>query len=315
MGPLLAVVLLLAPACGGDGEPGADAGAGAAGSSTAVPGATASGTDGGSGTTAGPAPEDTLPPCAFAEGCAGAAGGTWTSLPGYTGPLDDAPLADRPVVDEATVRTSTEGPWTAEGLVATGPAPVSGPAVVEAVLLDAGGAELARVEGPVLIAPLRAGEAAPFRVAAEVPAEQVAEVGYAVRAEGVGEPNVPLADAVAARRGLRLAVFWTRPFGGDDPVAVPGYVEPPGLRPHLVYGEAVVDGATPVEAPRVVAAWLDDDGRVLAVAESALRPPGTDIAASRLEPGGTADLVLAVEDPAVGPRLEGRDPILWGVGS
>jgi hypothetical protein len=298
-------VALAATGCGGDDTDGAT-GPGVAATATGD-GATRAGPPG----TDAP-PVEPPPDCALEAGCEGLVGGNWTSIPGYDGPLAESP-GPVAAVDEATVRAVTDGPWEAAGLVVNGAGPVVGPVEVEAVLVAADGSELGRARSAALVSPLRAGEASPFRLASDVPAEQVARVAFGVDAPGAAAPGTELGQADAARRALRLAVYWTRPYGGDEAVAVPGWDEPRGYRPHLVYGEASVEGDAVVESPVAVAAWLDDDGRVLAVTEAPLRRAGTDAPVDALEPGVPADLVLTFDDPTVARQLEGRNPILWGM--
>jgi hypothetical protein len=76
----------------------------------------------------------------------------------------------------------------------------------------------------------------------------------------------------------------------------------------VLYG-AVTDGAD-VDAvnPTVVAAWLDDDGRVRAIAERAAVDSSAQPVES-LAPGGLADFLLTVGAGADG--LDAAPLLLW----
>jgi len=175
-------------------------------------------------------------------------------------------------------------------------------------LRAADGATLASVDAPTLVAPVRSGERAPFRLTSQVRAADVASVTYAVR---------PRDDDIASpeARDLQVATYWTRPTSGD-PVAVIGYEDAPGAPlAHLVYGSATNTTLATVTWPRVVAVWLGPDGRVLAVADAPVLDAGTDRAAAALSAGEAGDIVLVVDDHSIADQLERLNPLLWGVGS
>ena len=218
-----------------------------------------------------------------------------TSLPDPTGTV--------PVVLTETVSAARSGPWWALGLVRNdGPGPV-GPLTVTAVLVGGSG-ELDRVSTEVPVAVVGPGEPAPFRIASDVTAEGVTEVRWEVTA--------PPADGPAT--SVDVAVFWTRPFGAGQPVSVPGYEDPVGgPLPFVLYGSVTNTGAASLAAPAVVAAWMDDDGRVSAVAEAPVLVAGTAEPAPELAPGAALDVVIAVDDPQVGPSLEEARPMFWGI--
>lgn len=231
---------------------------------------------------------------------------TATSTPGGAlGPttLPD-PTGTEPVVLTESVTAARSGPWWARGLLRNdGAAPV-GPVTVTAVLLGADGTELARAEAASPVSPVGVGEPAPFEVAAAVDAGAVAEVRWEL-----GTPAEPGADPAA----VDVRVFWTRPFGQGRPVSVPGHEDPvDGPLPFVLYGSVTNVGSGTLAQPSVVAAWLDADGRVVAVAEAPVLVAGTDEPAPALAPGDALDVVIAVDDPQVGSSLQESVPMFWG---
>lgn len=201
---------------------------------------------------------------------AGYTGDRWASeLDGQVRVLDDT-LTLRDGVLRGLVRNE-------------GPGPV-GPVGVRA------GSSTAVVPLPVL----RPGEPAPFTLPVEA------------TAPGDVDVVVDAPPAVSSTgRDLVLATFWTR--APDDPREVDTYLftDPEaGPRPAVAFGE--VRAAEDVERLVVVAAWVDDEGRVLAVDESA------DLARTDLAPGGASDFVVAAPGP---DELGAARLVLWGSGS
>lgn len=235
--------------------------------------------------------------------------------PGYVGPKY-APLGDGPQVDDGSLNVATEGDWQAAGLVVNGPRPTAAPVSVTAVLLDASGTPLAEVTAEALVSPLRPGEPSPFVVQAPgVPAAAVAAVGWSP----VDPPSVTAAgdsgvapDSVWAARDTDVDVFWTRPPGGD-PLDLPSFGDVGGDGSPLVLYCGVRSQATgPAASPAVVAAWLDDSGRVLAVAEGRVLAPGTGDPIELLAPQQQADAVVVVTGPSA-DLVSGQYPVLWTV--
>lgn len=224
------------------------------------------------------------------------------TLSGFEGPLFVTDLSAGVVaVLTDTVRTATSGPWQAEGLLRNETtSPVIAP-MVTAVLRGADGAELDRVTAAALVAPVRPGEPAPFTLVSDVEAAAVADVDWSVTDDG-GEPP-------AGTRDLELTTYFAEPAGTREALDLYLYQETGrGPFPFVLYG-SITDGAD-VDAvqPTVVAAWLDDDGRVRAVAESAaVDPDGRP--SQTLAPGELSDFLLTVSGDADG--LDSAPLLLW----
>lgn len=224
------------------------------------------------------------------------------TLRGFEGPLFVTDVsADVLTVLDDTVSATTTGPWQADGLLRNETtSPVIAP-TVSAVLRDVDGAELGRASAVALVAPVRPGEPAPFTLTSDVDASAVAHVDWSVT-DGGGEPP-------AGTRDLELTTYFAQPAGAREPLDLYLYHEAGGgPHPFVLYG-SVTDLAD-VEAPHptVVAAWLDDDGRVRAVSESsAVDPDGRPTGV--LAPGELSDFLLTVADDAEG--LDGAPVLLW----
>jgi hypothetical protein len=215
------------------------------------------------------------------------------------------PAADVVRVVDTSLVTAGQGDWWGQGLVQVGAQDVAAAPVVRATLLTDDGSVLAEITSEALVAPLSAGETAPFRLDAPgVAAETVADVRWSGTTEG--------ASRDAAGRDLQVDVFWTRPAGdAGRPVDVPGYADAPGVPlPLVLYAGAANTAPEPVPTPGVVAAFVDGQGRVVAVAAAPVLAPGTTTPLERLEPGAAADAVLVVADGP--PGLDAVAPRLWG---
>lgn len=225
------------------------------------------------------------------------------TLAGFQGPLFTTDVsAGALLVLQDTVAATTSGPWRAQGLVRNETTSPALAPTVTAVLRDAGGAELGRVDATALVAPLRPGEPAPFTAESDVDAAAVASVDWSA-ADAGGAP-------VAGTRDLELSVFYTEPAGAREPLELAGYEES-GTGPHpFVLVGSMTDGAdVAAPAPTAVAAWLGEDGRVRAVATSAaVGPDGQPI--ELLDAGGFADFTLTVDGDATG--LDAAPLLLWG---
>ncbi len=226
------------------------------------------------------------------------------TLAGFQGPLFTTDVsADELSVLQDTVDVTGTGAWRAQGLVRNETtSPVLTPEVT-AVLRDAAGNELDRVTASALVAPVRPGEPAPFVLEATVDAAAVASVDWsAVDAGG---------DPLPGTRDLELTTYFVEPAGSRDPLGTELFEESGrGPFPHVVYGS--VTNLADVDAPRptVVAAWLDDGGRVRAVTQSAAVTLEGG-AVQTLPPDGLADFVLSVESDAEG--LDAAPMLLWAV--
>jgi len=226
------------------------------------------------------------------------------TLRGFQGPLFVTDLgADVVAVLEDTVNATTSGPWRASGLLRNETtSPVIAP-VVTATLRGADGASLGVVDGTVPVAPVRPGEPAPFTIESGVDAANVASVEWRVTDAG-GEPP-------PGTRDLELTTYFAEPAGPREPLGLYFYDES-GLGPHpyVLYGSVTDLADIDATQPAVVAAWLDDDGRVRSIVEGAAVDSDGD-AIESLAPGRLADFLITVADGAEG--LDAAPLLLWGV--
>lgn len=238
------------------------------------------------------------------EALAGEGRDATRTLAGFEGPLFVTDVSgDSVLVLEDTVTAATSGAWQASGLLRNETtSPVLAP-VVTATLRAADGTELGQARGEVAVAPVRPGEPVPFTIESDIDAGTVAAVEWAVADTGV-EPT-------GGTRDLELTTYFVEPAGSRDPLGTEIFEESGrGPFPHVVYGS--VTNLADVDAPRptVVAAWLDDGGRVRAVTQSAAVTLEGG-AVQTLPPDGLADFVLSVESDAEG--LDAAPMLLWAV--
>jgi len=126
-----------------------------------------------------------------------------------------------------------------------------------------------------------------------------------------GSPTTASSTADPERPDLEVAVYWTRPAGGERrDLGV--YVDPAeGPVPYLLYGSVTNAGPVPATRPMVEVTWREDTGAVLHRVEvQPVSPTGAPM--NELAPGATADLVVVVDDPSVAARLDGITPQLLG---
>jgi hypothetical protein len=129
-------------------------------------------------------------------------------------------------------------------------------------------------------------------------------------ADGTAPPAPPTAPEPSAPADAAVALYWTRPYADTRPVQLPFHRDPAtGPLPYLLYGSMTNTGATAIASPTVVVTWRDAGGAVVheAVA-AAIDPLGVPLAS--LEPGASADVLVVVADPAVGPALATATPEL-----
>jgi hypothetical protein len=107
-----------------------------------------------------------------------------------------------------------------------------------------------------------------------------------------------------------VALYWTRPFADTRPVQLPFHTDPAtGPLPYLLYGSMTNTGTSAISAPAVVVTWRDGGGGVVhEAAAAAIDPLGVPLAS--LAPGATADVLVVVADPTVGPSLAAATPEL-----
>ena len=126
-----------------------------------------------------------------------------------------------------------------------------------------------------------------------------------------GSPTTASSTADPVRPDLEVAVYWTRPAGGERrDLGV--YADPEeGPVPYLLYGSVTNTGTVPATRPVVEVTWREDTGSVVHRVEvQPVSPTGAPM--NELAPGATADLVVVVDDPSVAARLDGITPQLLG---
>ncbi len=114
---------------------------------------------------------------------------------------------------------------------------------------------------------------------------------------------------------LSAVVYWARPYGAPERIDLPAYTDAPGVEhPYVLYGSISNAGPGDASAPMVRATWRGADGEVVATATGRVVDPfGADLGA--LAVGATADFIVVVDDPTVGPLLDSIAPELEGVSS
>jgi hypothetical protein len=232
----------------------------------------------------------------------------WRSLAGFVGPLYDPDAVSGQVVvlDQTVTAAPADAPtWSAVGLVRNETGGSVDGVAVDATLLAADGTTLETVRAPALVSTLRPGEPAPFELVTEQPTALVAEVRWSTTAE----PRA--ADAPDARL-LELATWWDR--GADDPEPVDFYLYRDDVTeplPYLLFGAVTNHGGADLASPMVVAAWMDADGRVVAVAQTdAITDPVAGVGGAALAPGASADFLFVLDErPAA---VDVADVLLWG---
>jgi hypothetical protein len=261
------------------------------------------------------------------EAQAGTGEADWRVLAGFVGPRWTTAVGGSVRILEDTVAVGASATWSATGLVRNEQANAVGAITVRATLLDAGGAEVGTASTEALVPVVRPGEPAPFEIHADVAAGQVASVQWSVTAAPAAE---------ASNRDVELGVLWQRGLADPRPVDLYLYRDPTsGPHPLVVFGSATAVGPSAVTGAAVVGAWLDADGRVIAVAPATVaRPEGVALdedgparagevlpelagppAAPRLEPGEAADVLLVLDAADAPPAVDDAQLMLWGMGS
>jgi hypothetical protein len=193
----------------------------------------------------------------------------WIDVEGFSGAQWATVLTgDVAVVGSSVVVAPIGGNWAATGLVRNASAATVGDVTVTATLIDAAGETLAAPSAEVAVDPLRPGEPAPFSVGGDVVAGDVAQVAWSVDAaptDGTGS------------RALSMATFWQRGYGDPRPVDHYLYRDEASEHPFVMVGSVTNTGLSPILDPALVVAWVDADGRVLAVAEGVVVVPDSSI--------------------------------------
>lgn len=95
---------------------------------------------------------------------------------------------------------------------------------------------------------------------------------------------------------------------------VVGYADDGGAgAPLVTYMGVASTSPAPIPSPGVVAAWLDGQGAVVAIATADVLAPGTAQPLGVLAPGAMADAVLVLDGPLAG-LLADVTPLLWAMG-
>lgn len=252
----------------------------------------------------------------------------WRVLEGFVGPRWTTTVGGSVRVLDDTLTVGLGPTWSALGLVRNERAEAVGPVTVRATLFDAGGATLGTLSAEALVPVLRPGEPAPFELASDVPLGDVASVQWSV-------DEAPVADA-GPNRSLELGVLWQRGLADPRPVDLYLFRDPTsGPHPFVVFGSATNVGDAAVASAAAVGAWLDPDGRVLAIARATVvRPEGVALAedgpdrageiarevvgpspAPTLEPGETADVLLVLDATGAPAGVDEAQLALWGTGT
>lgn len=101
-------------------------------------------------------------------------------------------------------------------------------------------------------------------------------------------------------QGIAVSVYWTRPYGQARPIDIPAYRDPPGgPYPYVLYGSVTNNGA-PIDGD-IAVAWTVDGSVVHTTTVRALDPQGAPV--TNLPTGAIADLLVVVDDQAIGERL------------
>jgi len=124
----------------------------------------------------------------------------------------------------------------------------------------------------------------------------------------------PASAAEGDGASLTTSIYWTRPYGGPDKISVDGYTDPENApMPYVVFGSIANNGPVAVVQPSVTATFTGAGGTVVATSVGrVVTPEGATL--DILPPGTSADVLVVVADPAVGPTLSGATVVLTGAG-
>lgn len=104
--------------------------------------------------------------------------------------------------------------------------------------------------------------------------------------------------------GVSVAVYWTRPYGTARPIDIPGYRDPQGGPfPLVLYGSVTNVGDESLADPQIAVDWIDGTtgAPIHRVVARPVDPQGQPIA--QLAAGGTAELIVVVDDEAIAVQL------------
>jgi hypothetical protein len=239
----------------------------------------------------------------------------WRTLAGFVGQHYTTDLGRGSVVvlePAVTTTPTSNGHWSAMGLVRNETSGTLGAIAIEADLRDAAGAVLETVSATSPVTSVRPGEPVPFTMHA--PATIHASVASVVwRARGAATmPAGGVGDATA--RNLELNTFWIRPYGDPKPLDFYLHRDVPGTpHPYVMVG-SVLDHGREMTAPHVVVAWLDESGAVVVVRDVTVRDPD-GAPALTLRTNSGRDFVVVIDDPVDAAAVASGTPMMWGVGS
>lgn len=226
------------------------------------------------------------------------------SLLGYVGDAYVAPSdAGRVQVIDGSVTTSDTGAWRATGLVRNASVSVVG-VTVTATLIASDGSVLSVATGPSMLPTLRPGEPAPFELRSTANTKEVDAVRWSVETHPVSRPVI---------RGFQILQFWDLPYGrwpDDAPL-----ISPAGTAPYVLAGG--IDNLSGIElgGARVIGAWVDQQGRVVAIADAVAGEPWHefDPAMTTIPPRAIANYLLTVHEAAAADTIsrEETTPMLW----
>lgn len=249
---------------------------------------------------------------------AGFVGKHWSTVP--TGKV---------AVLEATIstRAGSNGEWAALGLVRNETESLVAVASVRAELVGGDGGVVEIVTADAQVGPLRAGEPAPFVLAAKsTKSTDVASVRWsadatpssaAAESEDPG-PAGSLTSPDPDSRTVELQTFWTRQPGDPRRIDLPSYRDTSavdGALPLVTFGSVTNRGGSDIGHPSVVLAWLDRAGRVAAVRVVRAAINAGPVAV--LAPQSAADFVASVNaaEAAAIPADQQVTPMIWGLGT
>jgi hypothetical protein len=235
------------------------------------------------------------------------------SEPGGAVDAAGAPVTGGPIIGPASVIDGTvgsqpaaDGSWRSSGLARNDSGSPGGALRVSVTLNGADGLVLGSFDTVSPVVPVLNGEQVPFALAAPgVPASRVASVRWSAA--------VIEASADPAGRDLQVAVYWTRAPSDSHRLNLPTYRDPAaGVVPFALYASLTNASPSAVGPSTLVVAWMGLDGRVAAVATGrATDPSGGSL--DSIVPGASGDVLVLVDDPLLGPELDGLTPSTWSV--
>jgi len=221
------------------------------------------------------------------------------NLKGFRGPhYTDTVTGQGIVLLHDTLNYATAGNWSVAGLVRNESLRDAGVVTVTATLLDSAGTVIEKVSAQAPVVGLRPGEPSPFVVRSQVPVHQVAKVEWLVDEQPLRTP---------VTRDFLVQTYYQLPYGV---ATVRGKARQDAPYPYVL-AAGFRNLGRPVSNPRLVAAWLDEQGRVLWVESASL----ADGFVSTIDKDGIALFdQVKVSDPAIAGKLIDQTLMLWVMG-